>query len=60
MYDLAGHREFPNAHDTVIRSSISGLSLRLFLFVVNLGALLVDLKGIISYWLPFIQSQVCG
>ena len=60
MYDLAGHREFHNAHDTVIRSSISGLSLGLFLFVVNLGALLVDLKGIISYWLSFIQSQVSG
>ena len=60
IYDLAGHREFHNAHDTVIRSSISGLSLGLFLFVVNLGALLVDLKGIISYWLSFIQSQVGG
>ena len=60
IYDLAGHREFHNAHDTVIRSSISGLSLGLFLFVVNLGALLVNLKGIVSYWLSFIQSQVCG
>ena len=60
IYDLAGHREFHNAHDTVIRNSISGLSLGLFLFVVNLGALLVDMKGIISYWLSFIQSQVCG
>ena len=60
IYDLAGHREFHNAHDTVIRSSLSGLSLGLFLFVVNLGALLVDLKGIVSYWLSFIQSQVCG
>ena len=60
IYDLAGHREFHNAHDTVIRSSISGLSLGLFLFVVNLGALLVHLKGIVSYWLSFIQSQVCG
>ena len=60
IYDLAGHREFHNAHDTVIRSSISGASLGLFLFVVNLGALLVDLKGIISYWLSFIQNQVSG
>ena len=60
IYDLAGHREFHNAHDTVIRSSISGLSLGLFLFVVNLGAFLVDLKGMVSYWLSFIQSQVCG
>ena len=60
IYDLAGHREFHNAHDTVIRSSISGLSLGLFLFVVNLGALLVDLRGIVSYWLSLIQSQVCG
>ena len=32
----------------------------LFLFVVNLGALLVELKEIIFYWLSFIQSQVCG
>ena len=60
IYDLAGHREFHNAHDTVIRSSISGLSLGLFLFVVNLGADLVDLKGIIAYWLAFIKNQVCG
>ena len=60
IYDLAGHREFHNAHDTIIRNSTSGLSLGLFLFVVNLGALLVDLKGIISYWLSFIQSQVSG
>ena len=60
IYDLAGHREFHNAHDTVIRSSISGLSLGLFLFVVNLGAIVVDLKGIVCYWLSFIQSQVCG
>ena len=60
IYDLAGHREFHNAHDTVIRSCISGLSLGLFLFVVNLGALLVDLKGIVFYWLSLIQSQVCG
>ena len=60
IYDLAGHRDFHNAHDTVVRSSISGLSLGLFLFVVNLGVLLVDLKGIVPYWLSFIQSQVCG
>ena len=60
IYDLAGHREFHNAHDTVIRSSLSGLSLGLFLFVVNLGALLVNLKGTVSYWLSFIQSQVSG
>ena len=57
IYDLAGHREFHNAHDTVIRSSLSS---GLFLLVVNLEALLVDLKGILSYWLSFIQSQVCG
>ena len=60
IYDLAGHREFHNAHDTVIRSSLSGLSLGLFLFVVNLGAFLVNLKGTVSYWLSFIQSQVSG
>ena len=59
IYDLAGHREFHNAHDTVIRSSMSGLSLGLFLFVVNLGAIVVELRDIVSYWLSFIQSQVC-
>ena len=60
IYDLAGHREFHNAHDTVIRSSISSLSLGLFLFVVNLGAFLIDLRGMVSYWLSFIQSHICG
>ena len=58
IYDLAGHREFHNSHDTVIRSSISGPSSGIFLFVVDLGAALDDLKRTISYWLCFIQSQV--
>ena len=58
IYDLAGHREFHNSHDTVIRSSISGPSSGIFMFVVDLGAALDDLKRIISYWLCFIQSQV--
>ena len=55
LYDLAGHREFHNSHDTVIRSSIS---LGIFLFVINLRAILSDLKQTISYWVSFIQSQV--
>ena len=59
LYDLAGHGEFHNAHDTVIRSSMSALALGMFLFVVHLGACLEDLKRTVSYWLSFIQSQVC-
>ena len=55
LYDLAGHREFHNSHDTVIRSSIS---LGIFLFDINLRAILSDLKQTISYWISFIQSQV--
>ena len=58
IYDLAGHREFHNSHDTVIRSSISGPSSGIFLFVMDLRAALDDLKCIVSYWLCFIQSQV--
>ena len=34
LYDLAGHGEFHNSHDTVIRSSMSVLALGMFLFVV--------------------------
>ena len=59
LYDLAGHGEFHNSHDTVIRSSMSALALGMFLFVVHLGACLEDLKRTVSYWLSFIQSQVC-
>ena len=58
LYDLADHGEFHNAHDTVIRSSMSALALGMFLFVVHLGARLGDLKRTVSYWLSFIQSQV--
>ena len=58
IYDLAGHREFHNSHDTVIRNSIFGPSSGIFLFVIDLGATLDDLKRKISYWLCFIQSQV--
>ena len=58
LYDLAGHGEFHNSHDTVIRSSMSVLALGMFLFVVHLGACLEDLKRTVSYWLSFIQSQV--
>ena len=57
LYDMAGHGEYHNAHDTVIRSSVSGQS-ALFLFVVHLGASVEDLKRTVSYWLSFIQSQV--
>ena len=59
LYDLAGHGEFHNSHDTVMRSSMSALALGMFLFVVHLGACLEDLKRTVSYWLSFIQSQVC-
>ena len=55
IYDLAGHREFHNSHDTVIRSSTSS---GMFLFVIDLTASLDDLKHTVSYWLSFIQSQV--
>ena len=59
LYDCAGHGEFHNAHDTVIRSSMSALALGMFLLVVHLGACLEDLKRTVSYWLSFIQSQIC-
>ena len=58
LYDMAGHGEYHNAHDTVIRSSFSAQSSALFLFVVHLGASVEDLKQTVSYWLSFIQSQV--
>ena len=58
IYDLAGHREFHNSHDTVIRSSISGPSSGMFLFVIDLTPSLDDLKRTVSYWLSFIQNQV--
>ena len=58
IYDLAGHREFHNSHDTVIRNSTSGPSLGMFLFVMDLRASPEDLKQTVSYWLSFIQSQV--
>ena len=58
IYDLAGHREFHNSHDTVIRNSTSGLSSGMFLFVLDLRASLEDLKQTVSYWLSFVQSQV--
>ena len=58
LYDMAGHGEYHNAHDTVIRSSVSGQSAALFLLVVHLGASVEVLKQTVSYWLSFIQSQV--
>ena len=58
IYDLAGHREYHNSHETVIRSSLSGKSPGMFLFVVDLRDSLDDLKRSASYWLSFIQSQV--
>ena len=58
IYDLAGHREFHNSHDTVISSCISGKSPGIFLFVIDLRASLDDLKRTALYWLSFIQSQV--
>ena len=58
IYDLAGHREFHNSHDTVIRNTTSGPSSGMFLFVIDLSASVEDLKQTVSYWLSFIQSQV--
>ena len=58
LYDMAGHGEYHNAHDTVIRSHVSAQSSALFLFVIHLGASVEDLKQTVSYWLSFIQSQV--
>ena len=58
LYDMAGHEEYHNAHDTVIRSSVSGQSSALFLLVVHLGASVENLRRAVSYWLSFIQSQV--
>ena len=58
IYDLAGHREFHNSHDTVIRSSISGPSSGMFLFVIDLTPSLDYLKRTVSYWLSFIENQV--
>ena len=59
IYDLAGHREFHNSHGTVIRSSVSGPSSGIFLFVIDLDAPIKSLTRTMSYWLCFIQSQVC-
>ena len=59
LHDLAGHGEFHNSHDTVIRSSMSALALGMFLFVFHLGTCLEDLKRTVSYCLSFIQSQIC-
>ena len=58
IYDLAGHREFHNSHDTVIRNTTSGPSSGMFLFVIDLRTSLEDLKQTVSYWLSFVQSQV--
>ena len=59
IYDLAGHREFHHAHDTVIRSSISGCSSGIFLFVMDLTTSLDELKRSVSYWVSFMRSQIC-
>ena len=56
IYDLAGHREFHNSHDTVIRNSMSGPASGMFLFVIDLRASLEDLKQTLSYWLSFLQA----
>ena len=57
IYDLAGNRAFRSAHDTVARSSIKSA---MFVLVVNLCAALVDLKQTVSYWISFVQGQVCA
>ena len=58
IYDLAGHREFHNAHDTVIRNAISGPSAGIFLFVIDMSLPLDVLQRTIPYWLSFIQNQI--
>jgi hypothetical protein len=57
IYDLAGNRAFHSAHDTVARSSIKSA---MFVLVVNLCAALLDLKQTVSYWISFVQSQICA
>ena len=59
IYDLSGHSEFHNSHDTIIRSTLLGKFPRMFLFVMDLTIAVNDLKRSVSYWLSFIQSQVC-
>ena len=58
IYDLAGHREFHNAHDTVIRNAISGPSAGIFLFVIDMSLSLDVLQRTVEYWLSFIQNQI--
>ena len=57
IYDLAGHREFHNAHDTVIRNAISGPSAGIFLFVIDMSLSLDVLQQTVEYWLSFFQNQ---
>ena len=58
LYDCAGHGEFHNAHDTVIRSSMSALALGMFLLVVHLGACLEDVKRTVSSRIGFPSFRV--
>ena len=58
IYDLAGHREFHNAHDTVIRNAVSGPSSGIFLFVIDMSSSLNVLQRTVAYWLSFIQNQI--
>ena len=58
IYDLAGHREFHNAHDTVIRNAVSGPSSGIFLFVIDMSLSLDVLQRTVAYWLSFIQNQI--
>ena len=58
IYNLAGHREFHNAHDTVIRNAVSGPSSGIFLFVIDMSLSLHVLQRTVEYWLSFIQNQI--
>ena len=57
IYDLAGHTEFHNAHDTVIRNAVSGPSSGIFLFVIYMSLSLDVLQRTVEYWSFKIKYQ---
>ena len=58
IYDMAGHRQFHSSHDTIIRSTMSGSSAGIFLFVIDLTASGEELRKTVFFWLSFIRNQV--
>ena len=58
IYDIAGHRQFHSSHDTVIRSTMSGSSAGIFLFVIDLTASEEELRKTVFFRLSFIQNQL--